>query len=324
LIPAPIRAQRVVDLQLGSWDVAGPNPALYSAALGRRLLGPLGYTLRGLALVDRDSSEQSLFGLGPEITLFRGHRVLFPYLSAGAALVVQPSSSPNAAAVWNGGLGLEWNPLAWLGLAAEVSYLAEDRDFRGFWRLTGDDRRGWSFGARLALRWGGPAADAGGEAIGAFPAASPVEYDPGPADAGAEPPVGDAELLASRIVDTALSAMGEPYRWGGTNADEGFDCSGLVWYAYTSNGVSLPRTSRDQARAGHPVEPQVAALAAGDVLLFAEAGKAISHVGLYVGDGRFIHSTNSGGVRVGRLSASGDADDRWWRERWVGARRIIR
>ncbi|NIQ59737.1 MAG: hypothetical protein GWN71_42310, partial [Gammaproteobacteria bacterium] len=50
---------------------------------------------------------------------------------------------------------------------------------------------------------------------------------------------------AQRVVGTALDAMGEPYRWGGTSSDEGFDCSGLVWYAYHAHGVNVPRTSRD-------------------------------------------------------------------------------
>lgn len=323
LPPSTAQAQRVVDLQIGGWAVAGPNPNLYSAALGRRLVGPLGYTLRGLALVHPDSSERSLYGLGPEISLFRGARTLAPYVTAGAALAIQPAGTPNVAAVWNAGLGLEWNPLTWLGLAAEVNYLAEDSDLRGFWRLTGDDRRGWTYGVRVAFRWGGRVAGAGGDAIPIFTPPNPSPGGTGRGESGTEISGGDAGMLAQRIVDTALSAMGEPYRWGGTNADEGFDCSGLVWYAYTSQGVSLPRTSRDQARAGRPVEPEVAALAAGDVLTFAESGDAVSHVGLYIGDGRFIHSTNSGGVRVGRLSAGGDADDRWWRDRWVGARRII-
>jgi len=317
--PAIGCAQRVVDVQIGGWEVAGANPVLYSAALGRPLVGPLGYTLRGLALVDSDSSAQSLYGLGPELSLFRGGRTLAPYVVAGAAIAFQPSSSPNAAVLWHTGLGLEWNPLTWLGLAAEVTYLAEDRDVRGFWRLTEDDRRGPAYSARLSFRWGGP----GSAAVRGAGTGGSVPYDPGPGLEGAEMSAGDSEMLANRIVDTALSAMGEPYRWGGTSTDEGFDCSGLVWYAYTSQGVGLPRTSRDQARAGRPVEPNVAALASGDVLLFAEGGGAVSHVGLYIGDGRFIHSTNSGGVRVGRLAAGGDADDRWWRERWVGARRIL-
>jgi cell wall-associated NlpC family hydrolase len=324
LPPTAIRAQRAVDLQVGGWAVSGPNPTLYSAALGRQLWGPLGYTLQGLALLDPDSSDRSLYGLGPQLSLFRGARTLSPYVVGGVALAFQPTSSPNVAALWNAGLGLEWNPIIWLGLAAEVTYLAEDSDLRGFWRLNAEDRRGWTYSARLAFRWGGwggGSRDAGDEIVEPF-SEGPELYDPGPSPPADVPP-GDAAVLAERVVDTAISAMGEPYRWGGTSADEGFDCSGLVWYAYTSQGVGLPRTSRDQARAGRPVEPDVAALASGDILLFAERGDAVSHVGLYIGNGRFIHSTNSGGVRIGRLSAGGDADDRWWRQRWAGARRIL-
>ncbi len=143
--------------------------------------------------------------------------------------------------------------------------------------------------------------------------------EPGPSE-----PVGDAGSgLARLIVETALEAMGEPYRWGGTSTDEGFDCSGLVWYAYTSHGLAIPRVSRDQARIGHPVAPEIAMLAPGDILLFSNRRGVVTHVGLYIGDAEFIHATTSGGVRVGSLDGDGDASDSWYLERWVGARRVL-
>ena len=301
------QAQRAVDAQVGSWQVPGPNPTLYSAGFGRRFWGPLGFSLRGLAVVDRNSSARSLYGLGPEISLFRGARVLVPYVVGGVGLGVQPTSSPEFSALWYAGLGVEWNPLSWLGLALEGSYLAEDSGFRGFWDLPEDARQGWVGSVRVAFRWGGPSSEA-------------IEstYEPGELlddAAGA--------TLTGQVVQTALGAMGEPYRWGGTSTDQGFDCSGLVWYAYTTHGVSVPRVSRDQARAGRGVPTNIAALESGDILLFANGGDDVTHVGLYVGNARFIHATNSGGVRVGILDGLGDGNDRWWSERWVGARRIL-
>ena len=138
-----------------------------------------------------------------------------------------------------------------------------------------------------------------------------------------EPADDDAGLtLANRVVNTAIGVMGEPYRWGGTSTEDGFDCSGLVWYSYRMHGVTVPRVSRDQARAGQGVPRRIEDLESGDILLFANGGSTVTHVGLYIGDARFIHATTSGGVRVGTLAGAGNSNDRWWRDRWVGARRI--
>jgi cell wall-associated NlpC family hydrolase len=130
--------------------------------------------------------------------------------------------------------------------------------------------------------------------------------------------------LAVQVVQTALAAMGEPYRWGGTSTEEGFDCSGLVWYAYQKHGMNIPRTSRDQGQSGIAVAPDIAMLSPGDILLFSNRGGRVTHVGLYIGSAQFIHATTSGGVRVGLLDGTGDANDRWYRDRWVGARRVLR
>jgi cell wall-associated NlpC family hydrolase len=125
---------------------------------------------------------------------------------------------------------------------------------------------------------------------------------------------------ALTVVDLALATMGTPYLWGGTDAN-GFDCSGLIQHAYATAGVVLPRTSREQALAGNPVAREIAALLPGDILTFASSRTQVTHVGLYLGDLRFIHATGTG-VRVSRLSPD-DPDGRWWFERWVGARRPL-
>lgn len=140
---------------------------------------------------------------------------------------------------------------------------------------------------------------------------------PPPAPAPEALPVTRAE---ADLVAAAREAMGQPYRYGGQGSG-GFDCSGLIQSVYARFGIVLPRVSRDQARAGRSVPRDVAALRPGDILAFANGGDAVTHVGLYVGDGRFIHSARTG-VRESVLS-EGDPDGRWYVRRWVGARRVL-
>ena len=101
----------------------------------------------------------------------------------------------------------------------------------------------------------------------------------------------------------------------------GFDCSGLIYYAYGREGVRLPRTAQGQSSAGVAIRRELDALLPGDILTFAESGDRITHVGLYVGEGRFIHSASSG-VRLSRL-ANDDPYGRYWMQRWIGVRRVI-
>jgi cell wall-associated NlpC family hydrolase len=128
--------------------------------------------------------------------------------------------------------------------------------------------------------------------------------------------------LADSIVATAAEAMGRPYEFGGTGENgEGFDCSGLIQYAYGKHRIVLPRRSVDQARQGSKVDRKLDLLRPGDLLTFSNRGRGVTHVGLYMGAGRFIHSATRG-VQVSTLSAE-DPYGRWWYQRWVGVRRII-
>jgi cell wall-associated NlpC family hydrolase len=135
-------------------------------------------------------------------------------------------------------------------------------------------------------------------------------------------PQSSPKTLADSIIATAADAMGRPYQFGGTGENgAGFDCSGLIQYAYAKHGIRLPRRSTDQAREGTKVDRKVALLKPGDLLTFSNRGGPVTHVGLYLGERRFIHSATRG-VQVSTLSAE-DPYGRWWYQRWVGARRIV-
>ena len=125
---------------------------------------------------------------------------------------------------------------------------------------------------------------------------------------------------ATRVLDTADEYIGVPYRWGGTSPQTGFDCSGYVRYVFARQGIQLPRTSREQAAAGQSVNARVSQLRQGDLMLFAETRKPISHVAIYVGGGRIIHSSSSGGgVRYDELDTR---RGQWFVHHMVVARRL--
>ncbi len=122
----------------------------------------------------------------------------------------------------------------------------------------------------------------------------------------------------SRAGDAAIFAMaqlGSPYRYGGTSP-AGFDCSGLVRYSYGLAGVTLPRETREQRKVTRRLEPDDE-IAAGDLLFFHFGKGGALHVGLYVGNGEFVHAPSSGGkVRVEQFDAP------HWKKRFIEARRV--
>jgi cell wall-associated NlpC family hydrolase len=125
---------------------------------------------------------------------------------------------------------------------------------------------------------------------------------------------------ATRVLRTADSYVGVKYVWGGNTPKEGFDCSGFTKYVFAKYNITLPRTAREQVRAGTAVAADFRSLRPGDLMLFREPGEAISHVAVYVGDGVIIHSASSvGGVGYTDLNTGGD----WFVAYFVAARRIL-
>jgi peptidoglycan DL-endopeptidase CwlO len=125
---------------------------------------------------------------------------------------------------------------------------------------------------------------------------------------------------AANVLRTADSYRGVKYVWGGNTPREGFDCSGFTKYVFAKHGITLPRTSREQVRAGRAVAPDFGALRPGDLMMFAQPGEAISHVAIYAGNGRIIHASSSnGGVGYTDLNRGGD----WFVAYFVAARRVL-
>lgn len=144
-------------------------------------------------------------------------------------------------------------------------------------------------------------------------AGHPPSHDADAAQSHVESRQSTSAPLGNRIAGSALSQVGVPYAYGGRTPD-GFDCSGLVYYTYHQYGISVPRTSRDQYRASKPLS--LSSVAPGDLLFF-DIGGRISHVGIYLGDGKFVHAPKSGTqVTVNNIS------DPFYREHFERAGRL--
>ena len=129
------------------------------------------------------------------------------------------------------------------------------------------------------------------------------------------PNSGNASAKGATIVTTAQKYMGVPYVWGGTTPD-GWDCSGYTQYVMKENGISIPRTAAEQYSKGVAVDK--ANLKVGDMVFFTTYKPGASHVGFYMGDGKFIHASSAAKqVTINSLS------EEYYTEHYIGARRYI-
>jgi len=127
--------------------------------------------------------------------------------------------------------------------------------------------------------------------------------------------LGSTSAFADSKMDTVIAkTIGTTYKFGGTST-AGFDCSGFTKYVFTKVGLTLPRTSKAQFQVGTAVARNQ--LRSGDLIFFNTFGKGVSHVGIYVGNGKFAQSSSSRGVNISSLSQS------YWANRYVGAKRVM-
>ena len=130
------------------------------------------------------------------------------------------------------------------------------------------------------------------------------------------PPSPSKTTTGKSIAQTARTQLNASYTFGGNSPKQGFDCSGLAWWSHEKNAIAIPRQSYRQFKSGRRVSPQ--RLAAGDLVFFTTYKRGPSHVGIYLGGGRFIHAPGTGKrVRISELS------NRYWKTRYLGARRYF-
>ncbi|KAG8153958.1 C40 family peptidase [Burkholderia catarinensis] len=137
-----------------------------------------------------------------------------------------------------------------------------------------------------------------------------------PSSGGAKSFLAGMAGKAGDVVVGALNMIGVRYRWGGNSPDSGLDCSGFVRYVFQDTlGMSLPRRAEEMSRVGEKVS--MSNLKPGDLVFFNTMRRTFSHVGIYIGDNKFVHSPSTGStVRVD------DLDNGYWEKRFTGARRI--
>ena len=283
----------------GGWTAFGVSWA-------QRPLGPLSFALGGTMLRGDGASTARLWGADAEVSLFRGGRP-GAYAVGGVAGGFGTGGAESWWRSWSAGVGYELIPLPFLSLGIEGRYVGFGASARSGLELS--FRVGANLGAS-AVRSPAVGADLASSGSGAASVAATSLTR------------SDAQRLLDAVIATADSAIGARYRYGGTGEDgRGFDCSGLIQYAYARHGITLPRTSTEQATQGREIERTLTALQPGDLLTFSSSGRGVTHVGLYIGNGRFIHSASTG-VQTSTLSAD-DPYGKWWYTRWVGVRRIV-
>ena len=126
-----------------------------------------------------------------------------------------------------------------------------------------------------------------------------------------------SNIHAQTVIKAAKKMLGVKYRYGGTTPDRGFDCSGLVQYSHRAAGINIPRTTRQQFKTARRINRRY--LKAGDLVFFKTVPtRSVSHVGIYLGNNKFIHAPSSGKrVKINSIK------EKYWRKRYSGAGRIL-
>lgn len=148
-----------------------------------------------------------------------------------------------------------------------------------------------------------------------LPPLPPVRDTPAPGSS--QPAIPRSSSASPDALFTALAALGIDYRYGGRSPATGFDCSGLVAHVFRdAYGLAIPAQTKAQSRLGKPVDlPQIET---GDLVFYNTLGQPNSHVGIYIGDNRFIHAPRTGSsVRIESMHST------YWKNRFTGARRLV-
>lgn len=136
---------------------------------------------------------------------------------------------------------------------------------------------------------------------------------------GSSPKYKNSRNSASKqaVIQTAKKMIGVKYRYGGTSPSRGFDCSGLVQYSHKAAGINIPRTTGQQYKAAKRISRKY--LKAGDLVFFKTAvSRAVSHVGIYLGNNKFVHAPSTGKrVKISSMT------EKYWRKRFTGAGRVL-
>jgi cell wall-associated NlpC family hydrolase len=324
LTPTLLSAQTrtVLAPYVGTDRLATGNPVVVGATLGWEIghvAARWGVAVDATKAPTAYAGERGEGRVGSDVDamLFLAHpngaARLIPFALGGVGVrVARPTGDPELSAVWAAGGGVRVPIAGRLALETELrrtQLLTPSTDAMAPRPETGVELR-----AGVSLRLGGSP----GRAV------VPPSLLPAPLPARPPaPPTADRRagaMIAWSAISEAERHLGITYRWGGNTPDTGFDCSGFIRYVYRLQGIDLPRVSQDQARAGVPVPLDLAAFEPGDLLAFASRG-TVDHVAIYIGDGRIIHASSSGGnVRYDDLrSARGS----WYLRHMVAARRVV-